>query len=828
MDGQTDRPRALRALRLSAPLALLACVALTGSLLAQSPQNSPRPVTSSLQRGEVISNQVLVRLHSGVRANQARELRRDMRASLTRTYDSSPYQVWTIRARLSLNAIAAMLDNDPRVAAWEFNRRWYAIDTVPNDPSFNELWGMEAIQAPAAWDAHRGSGEIVVGVIDTGVDYNHPDLAANMWTNPGEIPGNGIDDDGNGYVDDIHGWDFAANNNDPMDDNGHGTHVAGTIGAIGDNGVGVVGVNWNVKIMALKFLGSDGSGSTDTAIAAIEYAVENGAHLTSNSWGGSAFCLPPFIPCPTGEPNDALGQAIVASEQAGLLFVAAAGNDSSDNDSSKTLPASYNLDSIISVAATTIDEEMASFSNYGATTVDLGAPGQDILSTWLRDAQYQGYRTISGTSMATPHVAGVAALLWSANPGLDWSDIREKIFDAVDPFPALQGRTVTGGRLNVFEALASGDLDPPARITDLRVTGGDSTSLDLEWTATGDDGVAGSASRYDLRISNAPIDDANFDQADELSGEPLPASAGTLESVVVDGLTSGTVYYFAIKAIDDAGNASETSNSAEGETDAPQGTAPRVTITSPAAGIQIDEGSPVRLEVDASDAEDGDLTGAVEWTSSIDGALGTGSGFDVVLSVGTHTLTASVSDSDGNEASDAIAVEVIAIVVGDFFDFGEETFGGYGGQDDSSSGSIQILDGGRTIRMEGNRWIRFASEFSIQPNTVIEFDFKSTAEGEIHGIGFDENNTISSFFGGDQRIFQLFGTQNWSNAIEVTDRYGTLGAVKHYKIRVGEYYDDTDTFFGLFGVFRLALVNDDDSGAEDNVSYFSNLQVYEE
>ena len=811
--------------RLMAVLAaVFALFVLTAALPQAVSAQSPRGSFQS----DFIPNEILVRTAPGLRAQDSLRLQRTLGARTVRTFQRTSWELWHMDGSVKTSLIVNLLNQDPNVLQWEFNRRWYAIDTVPNDPRFGELWGMDKIEAPAAWDAHVGSGEIIVGVIDSGVDFNHPDLVDNMWTNPGEIAGNGIDDDGNGFIDDIHGWDFANNDNDPSDDNGHGTHVSGTIGAVGDNDLGVVGVNWNVKIMALKFIGADGSGGTDSAIAAIEYAIDNGAHLTSNSWGGSAFCFPPFIPCPTGEPNDALGQAIVASEDAGLLFVAAAGNDSSDNDASKTLPASYNLDSIISVQATTIDDEMASFSNYGATTVDLGAPGQDILSLWLRDAQFQGYRSISGTSMATPHVAGAAALIWSANPGLDWQAIKDRILDNVDPVASLAGTTLTGGRLNVFSALATGDAIAPGEIIDLTVVGGDTDSLELEWTATGDDGLTGSASSYDLRISDAPIDASNFDQADELSGEPIPAPSGTLESVGVDGLAAGTTYHFAIKAIDDAGNKSPVSNSASGTTDDPVGGAPTLSITSPSAGSQIDEGVSVTFTAVASDPDDGDLTQAIDWTSSLDGALGTGGSVSAVLSVGTHTVTAHVVDSDGNAASDSISVEVIPVVVADVIDFRQETWTDYGGQDDPSSGSVTVSSNGRSITLEGNRWIRFENDVAIAANTVLEFDFSSTSEGEIHGVGFDENNTIDSFFFDDARIFQVFGTQDWSNAIEVTDRYTALGTVKHYKIRVGEFYDDSDTFFGLFGTFRLAIVNDDDSGNTDNVSIVSNVQIYDD
>lgn len=290
-----------------------------------------------------------------------------------------------------------------------------------NDPQFGSLWGLHDssgdndIDAPEAWNIERGSQQVVVGVIDTGIDYTHPDLAANMWVNPGEIPGNGIDDDANGVIDDVHGFNAYYDNGDPYDDNGHGTHCAGTIGAVGNNGIGVAGVNWNVRLMAIKFLSSSGSGSIDDAVAAIEYAVamkNSGVNLKvlSNSWGGSG-------------RSTALEEAITAARQAGILFAAAAGNSASDNDVYPSYPASYEHDSVVSVAATDADGNLAGFSNYGAVSVDVAAPGVNIISTYP-GAQY---KSLSGTSMATPHVSGIAALLAAREPGLSPQQLRSRI-----------------------------------------------------------------------------------------------------------------------------------------------------------------------------------------------------------------------------------------------------------------------------------------------------------------------------------------------------------------------------------------------------------------
>jgi subtilisin family serine protease len=325
--------------------------------------------------------------------------------------------------------------------------------TTPNDPLYSSLWGMNNtgqdggtagmdIDAPEAWDLSTGSSTVVVADIDTGVDYTHPDLAANMWTNPGEVAGDSVDNDGNGYVDDVYGIDACNNDSDPMDDNGHGTHTAGTIGAVGNNGIGVAGVNWNVKIMALKFLSGSGSGSLSSAVICLQYVTrmktEYGVNVvaSSNSWAGASY-------------HQALYDAIAASNAAGVMFVAAAGNMGNNSDLVPQYPAAYDLPGIISVAAINSSNRRASFSNYGSTSVDLGAPGVNVLST-TPDGNYGAK---SGTSMATPHVAGAVALAAAYAGNLSLPQVKAAILDSVDPVPDLAGRSVSGGRLNVNDML---------------------------------------------------------------------------------------------------------------------------------------------------------------------------------------------------------------------------------------------------------------------------------------------------------------------------------------------------------------------------------------
>ncbi len=355
---------------------------------------------------------------------------------------------------MSVEGALAVFQADTRVATAEANYR-LMLEGIPNDPSFSSMYGLNNsgqtggtidadIDAPEAWNIATGTRRTIVAVIDTGVDYNHQDLAANMWRNTGEIAGDGIDNDNNGYADDIYGYDFANNDADPMDDNGHGTHVSGTIGAVGNNGVGTTGVNWNTRIMALKFLAADGSGSTAGAISALNYAVRMGANLSNNSWGG-------------GGASSLLSQAISNARTAGHIFVAAAGNSAQNNDVTPSYPSNYAFDNVVAVAATDNRDVLASFSSYGATTVDIAAPGVGILST-LPNNTYGSY---SGTSMATPHVSGAISLIWDQNPTFTYQQVIAKLYSSVDKIAGLNGKVATGGRLNIGNALNGNISNPP-------------------------------------------------------------------------------------------------------------------------------------------------------------------------------------------------------------------------------------------------------------------------------------------------------------------------------------------------------------------------------
>ncbi|MEI6536748.1 MAG: S8 family serine peptidase, partial [Verrucomicrobiaceae bacterium] len=303
------------------------------------------------------------------------------------------------------------------------------------------------IHAPEAWSVSTGSASVIVAVIDTGMDLTHPDLVANLWTNPNETGGgndsDGLDNDHNGYIDDEHGWNFYDKNANPLDDNGHGSHTSGTVGAVGNNGKGISGVNQTVRIMPLKFLNANGSGTNSDAIEAINYATANQAFVTSNSWGGSGY-------------SQGMFDAISTANAAGVGFIAAAGNSGISNDKYPDYPASFNVDNIISVAATDNTDTLAWFSNFGQATVHLAAPGVNTYSTYKNG----GYTAMSGTSMATPHVSGAAALLKAANSALSFAQIKAMLVSQCDPQPSLAGKVASGGRLNVARSLvpATGPL----------------------------------------------------------------------------------------------------------------------------------------------------------------------------------------------------------------------------------------------------------------------------------------------------------------------------------------------------------------------------------
>jgi len=411
---------------------------------------------------EAVPGEYVVKLKPTLSTMSLRSLQNQLGAQIKSTISSGNLIV--VKKPLVLTAQSAIktLSQNDLVEYAEPNYI-YRINKTPNDPSLGRLWGLKNsgqsdgrangvagvdVDAEKAWDLTTGNRDIIVAVIDTGVDYNHPDLKDNMWKNEAEATGKaGVDDDGNGYVDDVYGHNFteAKPAADPMDDHGHGSHCSGTIGAKGNDGKGIVGVAWDVRIMAVKFLAASGGGTLEGAIKSIDYAVQNGADILSNSWGG-------------GGESRALKEAIERSHAAGTLFVAAAGNDGTSNDADPHFPSNYNVPNVLSVAAIDNKGLLASFSNFGKRTVHVAAPGVNIYSS-LQGGKYDSW---SGTSMATPHVSGVAALLASYDNSLTAVQIKERIMKTAKPLAGVRGKVTSGGIANAYLALTNQQSPPDA------------------------------------------------------------------------------------------------------------------------------------------------------------------------------------------------------------------------------------------------------------------------------------------------------------------------------------------------------------------------------
>jgi hypothetical protein len=504
-----------------------------GWALAGRSAQSPRKAT-------YVPGELLVKYRASARTTALEDTQRQRGVSTLRTFESIRVRHLKLPEGMTVEQALKMYRDDPDVAYAEPNYYRYAT-AIPDDTFFSRLWGLHNtgqqvkgtggtpdadMDAPEAWDTQTGSSTVLMAVLDTGADWDHEDLSANIWNNDDEAE-NGADSDGNGYIDDIRGWDFVKmpdGDNDPDDDNDpsyHGTHVSGTIGALGDNGIGVTGVNWSVSIMPLKILDANGEGYVSDEIEAINYAVANGAKIINASFSGGTY-----------SPSER--DAINSARAAGVLFVAAAGNDGQDNGDIPVYPASYDLDNVIAVAATDQTDDLAWFSNYGATSVDVAAPGVKIYSTKAGNT----YQYMDGTSMATPHVAGLAGLIWAENAGFTYDQVKDRILNGVDVLPALTGDILMAGRIN-----ANHSINPPANEPD--------GPSNLE-------ALAASTSRIELNWTDHAFDESGFKIARAAAAvgpyTHVATVAADVGSYADTGLNDGTSYYYRVLAFNAAGD----------------------------------------------------------------------------------------------------------------------------------------------------------------------------------------------------------------------------------------------------------------------------------
>lgn len=450
-------------------------------------QNDGAETCTIVARTEMVANHVLVKLQAGKTEEDLQAMLKSYGVAILRELTLPGHYIVSLKAP-TLDAVPEALSvfsGEAELLAYVEPDYFSYITAVPNDTRWSDLWGMRKINATGAWDVTTGSTNVSVAVIDTGIDLTHPDLVANLWKNAAEANGTaGVDDDGNGYIDDVNGWDFVNNDKTPADDNSHGTHCAGTIGAVGNNSNGVAGVCWKVRLMALKAGDADGALAYSDLVDAVRYAADKGAKVISASYGS------------TGK-SDTERDAIVYANSKGVLFVAAAGNDGVNNDLTPFYPAGYDVPNIVSVAATDQNDALASFSNYGKTSVDLTAPGVGIYST----IPGGNIDSKQGTSMATPHVAGAAALLLSAKPTLTHLQLKEALLNTVDALPALAAKTVSGGRLNVKKLIALQDSDNDGMPDDWELANGLNPNNPFDATLDPDNDHLNNRGEYENRCN---------------------------------------------------------------------------------------------------------------------------------------------------------------------------------------------------------------------------------------------------------------------------------------------------------------------------------------
>jgi subtilisin family serine protease len=520
-------------------LLLTCCLLILASLFLSCGSEEGNVNSAPLYR----EGELLVKFKPDVNMTKAQFTHKAVGSRSKRRFESSGVEHIVLPSGLTVKNAVQLYMANPDVEYAEPN---YIVRkaVIPNDEYFNLQWGLNNIgqeingvvgtydadiDAPEVWDLHTGNGSIVVAVMDTGVDYNHEDIAANIWVNTGEVSDNGLDDDGNGYVDDIRGWNFAYayGNNNPMDDDvdSHGTHVAGIIGAVGNNSTGISGVNWTLKIMSLKVLDSSGSGDIADVLQGIDYAVVMGAKIINASYTYPQSCT-------TITPSLAEKDAIKAAGDAGILLIAAAGNYGCDNDVYPFYPASHALPNIISVAASDSNDNLSSFSNYGINSVHVVAPGDEIYSAIRTDLESYGY--LSGTSMASPFVAGLAALVASYHPDYTHIAIREAILSSVEQKPSFTNKLLSDGRLNAYNALTLNiETIPPFKPTHLRATTISNTQIDLTW-------VDNSSVETNYIIERKTGIDGIYVEIETLSQNATTYSDTTV--------TEGTTYYYSVRA----------------------------------------------------------------------------------------------------------------------------------------------------------------------------------------------------------------------------------------------------------------------------------------
>ena len=554
------------------------------------------------------------------------------------------------------------------------------LASVPNDPAFGSLWSLAQIGAPQAWDQITDSSPVVVGVVDSGVSLIHRDLAGQLWRNPGESgdgrEANGIDDDDNGFVDDVSGWDFVFGVNDPSPNHPHGTHVAGTIGAAGNNGQGVTGVSWHSTILPVAAIGPDSTGYRSDIARGLAYAADNGARIVNASFAGTGL--------------SATYRTVIA-DHPGTLFVVAAGNEASDDDAAPVTPCDEDVPNVICVAATDASDRLAGFSNYGRATVDVAAPGVNILSLLPGDAT----GVMSGTSMATPLVTGVAALTLAANPGLSATQLRAAVLDGARRLPSLTGLVATGGRLDAPGALAAARhaLAPAAPAIAAPASGGWSAAAPVvRWTAATDgrDGVVG----YDVDVDGRRIG---------------TAPAGVLE-LALPTLSDGE-HSVVVTARDGAGHRAPSATLAFGtDATAPAPPAPRA----PAAGATVRRDALAFAFGTAADAASGLRDSGV----LLDGRRVTLDAFGrprtaVPLADGPHRWLTVASDNAGNAGTSA----PIAFTVDDH------------APAVSLLGAGRLGTGGVTVRLRADEAARATVTLAASPSAARRLGLRAS-----HGI----------------------------------------------------------------------------------------------